>query len=218
MLAALFLLTTALAQPAPDDDEMPGDAEMAAAVATIHEIRGLVRSSGNQGLNSEVNRRLRRLERELGLIDELRFHLLGHAALIEGELAMCQRALPERPPPRYRSHRPQDWRQAHEAAEPAPPPPEPATSEELRRIRQAVDAGQFSNAKLDALRSAARDRNFTAAQVREIMDWFSFGRDKIEAAAMLHGRVIDHQNWFEVYEALNFPADKRTLQQRVGDE
>ncbi|TVQ86767.1 MAG: DUF4476 domain-containing protein [Deltaproteobacteria bacterium] len=211
MISTLLLATLAFAEP-----PMPGDVEVESLRATVNDLRAVIRTSGNQRLNGEANRHLRALERDLERLDALRFDLLGHAALIEGDLAACRLESPDLPPPRYLRYDPSAWASPDDAPE-AKDPPAPSTPEELERIKTAVASATFSNAKLDALRSAIRDRHFQAQQVREILDWFSYGRDKVEAAVMLHPRVIDHENWFVIYEAFNFPTERKKVQERIGD-
>jgi hypothetical protein len=48
------------------------------------------------------------------------------------------------------------------------------------------------------------------------MGALTFGKDKVEVAALLFEAVVDPENWFEVYGALTFESDKRELRKRVG--
>lgn len=207
MLLFSLLISPALANP------LPGDAELAEISTTIQQIRSLVRAAGSQGLRSEVGRRLADLEAQVDRLDRARFELIDQAALVEGAVVSCYHDRPPQRTPRYRLHDPIELQ-----APPAPPPPpEPISADELRRIKSAVDAGSFSRDQLDTLRSAARDRYFTVDQVRQVMGWFNFGKDKVEAAAILHPHVIDSSDWYQVYSSLNFESDKRALRQKIGD-
>ena len=49
------------------------------------------------------------------------------------------------------------------------------------------------------------------------MGVFTFGKDMVEAGAMLHPRTVDLQNWYQVYSLFTFSADKDKLRERVGD-
>ncbi|MFZ5477770.1 MAG: DUF4476 domain-containing protein [Myxococcota bacterium] len=102
---------------------------------------------------------------------------------------------------------------------PAPPPPRgpvPCTAEEHARIVAAVKREAFGDGRLAVLRSAAAERFFTAAQVRDLVKVFSFGDEKVEAAVILHARTVDLADWYVVYEAFDFDSDKEKLRKRLG--
>lgn len=98
---------------------------------------------------------------------------------------------------------------------PAAPPRRAISDAELADILRAIDAASFSDGKIAVLDSAARDRAFRVAQVVRILDAFSFGSDKVEAGARLYPQVIDPQDWYRVYEALDFTSDREALKART---
>jgi len=214
----LALLLPALAQPLPGDSEvaalaqaLPGDAELAEIAQGLREVRALLIAANNRALSSEVDERLREIEAKLAALDAARFVLVDHAALLEADVVAC--TLPDGREIRARQQGGLEARAA-----PAPlPPPEPISRSELDRVQRAVGQARFGGDKIRVLVSAVRDRHLTVAQVREVMGWFNFGKDKVEAAAALHGRVIDPENWYLVYGSLGFENDKRALRQKVGD-
>ena len=81
----------------------------------------------------------------------------------------------------------------------------------------ALDDADFSDEKLSVLRSAAATRHFLVDQVIAVLGRMTFDSDKIEAAALLHSRVVDRTNWYKVYGALDFDSSRAELKQRVGD-
>ena len=90
------------------------------------------------------------------------------------------------------------------------------SSRELKKILSAMDSEAFSDGRLDILRSASNRRSFTVAQVKEIMEAFPFGDDKVKAAAMLFPQVTDTENWYTVYAALDFDSDRKALRVKTG--
>ncbi len=90
------------------------------------------------------------------------------------------------------------------------------SSRELKKILSAMDSEAFSDGRLDILRSASNRRSFTVAQVKEIMEAFPFGDDKVRAAAMLFPQVTDTENWYTVYAALDFDSDRKALRAKTG--
>ena len=87
---------------------------------------------------------------------------------------------------------------------------------ELAGIHRAVKDAAFSREKLAVLGSAVGDRWFTAQQVVQLLGAFDFEKDKVEAAVLLHPHVVDPENWFQVYGAFDFDANKRKVRERVG--
>lgn len=201
--------------------ELPGEAEMREVRDALDDLRGLANTLRNRSMTQEMKRKLDRVDRRLADLDVLRWDLIDSAAAYEAEALTCSQALDQaldrqrairrqRPPPRER------YREAW-YPEPEPPGPATTTQADLANIRRAIDGASFRDDKLATLRSASRDRWFTCAQVITLMGEFSFGKDQVEAAAMLHPNVVDPNNWFSVYAALTFDKDRRDLRRRVGD-
>lgn len=86
------------------------------------------------------------------------------------------------------------------------------------QILAAAGESGLSSQQLKALRAASRDHRLTVAQVMEVMGLFTFGRDQVEAAAMLHDQVVDPDNWHRVYTVFKFSTDADKLRTRVGDD
>jgi hypothetical protein len=198
---ATLLISAAWASPLPGDDALD---ELGRAIA---DVRALALASGDPSASEQIGARLRDAEEQLLRLDAARFALVDHAALLEGEALSC-------PHPEGRA-----LRSRLEPALVAPPPalPRAVSPPDLARIRSAVKAASFSADKLETLQSAARGRHFTARQIRDVMGWFDFGKDKVQAAALLRPLVVDPENWFEVYGALSFESDKRALRRLIGD-
>jgi hypothetical protein len=83
-------------------------------------------------------------------------------------------------------------------------------------VLQAVAGETFSRSKLELLRDVSIDRWYSSSQVRRMLDEFKFDNDKVEAAVVMHPRVVDLQNWFKVHDAFTFDSSKDELRQRVG--
>lgn len=83
-------------------------------------------------------------------------------------------------------------------------------------VLRAVADESFSSGKLERLRDATIDRWYTADQVRRMLGEFSFDNDKVEAAVVMHPKVVDMENWFKVHDAFTFDSSKDELRSRVG--
>ncbi|GEM_PF-1572550 len=83
-------------------------------------------------------------------------------------------------------------------------------------VLAAIEKESFSSGKLEIVKDVSVDRWFTAAQVKRVVETFSFDNDKVEAAVILHPRVVDMENWFRVHDAFSFDSSKDELRRRVG--
>lgn len=105
-----------------------------------------------------------------------------------------------------------------DAATTTPPPADPSTptapetpaagSSDLSRIVAAVEAESFSADKIAALKSSAGSASLTAAEVRRVLDLFSFSGDKLEAVTFLRDKVSDPQNWHLIVDAFTSSSDR----------
>lgn len=184
----------------------PGDAEVASIHRTLNDLEVLADAARSPTIARELRERIARIRQDLRGLDDARFQLADEAASFEQELMTCERR------ERRERNRPPVIVQP-----PEPPPPMPVNGAELNGIITALNDAAFSREKLAILRSASASRWFTVDQVVRIMHTFDFGRDKVEAAAMLHEAVVDRENWYQVYSALTFGSDQRKLRERVGE-
>lgn len=80
----------------------------------------------------------------------------------------------------------------------------------------SVAGNSFASQQLKLLRAGSAGQAFTVAQVMALMRCFSFGRDQVEAALMLHPKVVDPENWPQVYGVFTFSTDATRLQERLA--
>jgi len=90
------------------------------------------------------------------------------------------------------------------------------SEQDLNRMISALKAEAFSDGRLSALQTMIPNRTFTVAQVKRLVDTFTFGDDKVSAASMLFPQVEDKENWFEVYSVLDFDSDREALRRKTG--
>ncbi len=106
-------------------------------------------------------------------------------------------------------------------AETAPPPDpavQPMAAEAFDALIASLEAESFAKGKVRLVREAAAHHAFSVAQVKRVMTQFSFADGKVEAAALMHPKLIDPENFFQVYGQLKFESDKRKLRQRIDKE
>lgn len=97
-----------------------------------------------------------------------------------------------------------------------PEPPAPMDAKSFSALLKAIDDASFSRDKLGVLDEACKFHLFSTSQVIAVMDALSFSKDKVEAAAMMHARLVDPDQFFQVYSHFDFEGDKAKLRKRIG--
>ena len=81
-------------------------------------------------------------------------------------------------------------------------------------VEEVKDAS-FSTDKIARIRSACEFHQFTSSQVVQIVNVMSFGKDKVEAAVLMHSRVVDPDSFYKVFKHLDFKGDRQDLRRRI---
>lgn len=98
---------------------------------------------------------------------------------------------------------------------PRPAPPKAMSSAQLRRLTRAIDDARFRDDQRAVVRRAIRYNHFTSRQARVIAQQFAFSDDKVAVLTALHPRVIDPENFEQVFAELRFSSDRRQLDQNL---
>jgi hypothetical protein len=117
-------------------------------------------------------------------------------------------------------------------APPPPPPPQPTyiapppppgqgsvyaiNDATLRNLIAAIDRESFANDRMRVLGQAVPTAYFTVAQTQQLLGRFDFPRDRLEAMRMLKPRVLDTNNFFQLYASFDFASDKAELKRILG--
>ncbi|GAB2797585.1 hypothetical protein HNQ93_003918 [Hymenobacter luteus] len=87
--------------------------------------------------------------------------------------------------------------------------------QEVADLFDAVQRQPFDDNKLPIIRGALQDAAISADDARRFVSTLSFDRNRIELAKYLYTHVADRQNFYRVYEALQYPSSIREVQQYV---
>lgn len=98
----------------------------------------------------------------------------------------------------------------------APAGPTQMSGAQFARLVSAIEEQSFSAQKLDVLRTAASDAWFTCDQVGEVIELFTFGKDKVEAVGVVRDRIVDRQNAFTLYERFTFSNEKEAVKRLLS--
>ncbi len=101
---------------------------------------------------------------------------------------------------------------------PAPGPAKEACSfEEFGQLRASIEQQAFSRDKITLVEKASARLHFSVEQLVGLLDLFDFGADKVQAAAILHPKLVDPQDFDRVYAALVFDTDREALKVLVEE-
>lgn len=88
---------------------------------------------------------------------------------------------------------------------------EAMNSRDFTQLKQTIRNGNFESTKLTIAKEAVGKNCFTSAQVKEIMELFSFENSKLELAKFAYRSTFDKENYFIVNDAFTFSSSKEEL-------
>lgn len=97
-----------------------------------------------------------------------------------------------------------------------PAKPAPMTAEAFSQLVDGVKREPFDSNKLRIVNLAAQARWFTSAQIGSMLDAFTFGGGKVDAAVAMWPHLVDPENSGTIYGKLTFQGDKEALRKRVA--
>jgi len=96
-----------------------------------------------------------------------------------------------------------------------PAKPAPIGNDAFTALWNTVKHESFDSNKLNVVKQAAGGNWFTSAQMASMMDLFSFGAGKVDAAVAMWPHMVDPENLFVLYNKLTFSSDKDNLRKRT---
>lgn len=84
-------------------------------------------------------------------------------------------------------------------------------SRSFDQLKQTLRNESFDNTRLSIAKQAAASQYFKAVQVKELMELFSFEKNRLELAKFCYSRTIDKGNYFIVNDAFSFSNSKEEL-------
>ncbi|MEE4176530.1 MAG: DUF4476 domain-containing protein [Bacteroides sp.] len=84
------------------------------------------------------------------------------------------------------------------------------------RLKATLVSIRFENSRLDLARQAVSNNHVTSAQVRELMDLFSFESNRLKLAKMAYAHTVDPRNFFVVHQAFRFSSSSRELNRFIA--
>ena len=165
----------------------------------------------HRGAQADLEEALQSLDEALRVLEGMR-GVRGRSVLMRQILEARDRVIDAMERLEYRGRR-----------QPPGPPvavpagPLPMDPQRFAELVQDLRNRSFSSEQLDLLRDVARHQWFLTAQVRQVMQVFSFDSEKVEAAAILYPKVLDRENFYQAYADFTFDSDRQKLRQRVTE-
>ena len=95
---------------------------------------------------------------------------------------------------------------------PAPVPVCEVGGEEFQQLKATIKKQNFSTTQMSMAQQIITSKKcFTCAQVRQMMDIFSFSENKMELARFAWDYTIDKSNYYTLADGLTFSGDKEEL-------
>lgn len=82
---------------------------------------------------------------------------------------------------------------------------------EFSRMKQSISQEWLESNKLNSVQFVIQKNEFTTAQVCELMQLFSFEKNRLEVAKAAYRKTVDKHNYYRVNELLSFNHSKEEL-------
>ena len=87
----------------------------------------------------------------------------------------------------------------------------PMDNRSFDMLLQALRRENFEKTRLDIAKQSIDRNAFTSEQVKLMVKSFAFDSNKVELAKYAYDHTVDKNNYFVIYEALDFSSSKREL-------
>ena len=86
----------------------------------------------------------------------------------------------------------------------------------LRGVKRAIEDAPFKEGKMQVLTDQLQEFHLRTEQVGELIELFTFSRDKVEALVFLYPRLTDPESFEDLLGTLKFASDRMAVRQRLG--
>lgn len=94
---------------------------------------------------------------------------------------------------------------------------QPMDAVSFNQFKQTVENASFNNTKLAVAKQTIDVNYFTAQQVKELVELFSFETSRLEIAKYCFKRCTEQNNYFIVSNALNYSSSREELMKYMQD-
>jgi hypothetical protein len=94
----------------------------------------------------------------------------------------------------------------------------PMSQSNFNDLTSSINAKAFEDAKLKVARQAISSNCVSAAQVRKLMDLFTFEDNKLQLAKYSYDYTVDKQNYFKVNDGFTFDSSVDALNEYISSK
>jgi hypothetical protein len=89
--------------------------------------------------------------------------------------------------------------------------------ESFQSMKQSLRRESFDNSRLTLAKQMMERNNFEAAQVREMLQLFSFESNRLELAKYAYRNTVDKKNYHVLYDMFSFTSSKDELSRYISN-
>lgn len=104
----------------------------------------------------------------------------------------------------------------HQVVAPEPILLFPIENQSFRQLKESIKNQWFSDGKITVFEQAAAGNYFTTAQVKELIDLYSFSSDRLKVAKLAYTKTLDQENYFLVYDSLEWNSSIQDLSNYIA--
>jgi hypothetical protein len=90
--------------------------------------------------------------------------------------------------------------------------------QDMESIMAAIDDESFDEGKMIVAKQATSKKCLTVDQIKQIMDEFSFSKNKLDFAKYSYKRCYNPDDYYQVNAAFDFSSDKEKLNEYINDQ
>lgn len=88
-------------------------------------------------------------------------------------------------------------------------------SELFNSLVQRVKDEPFTSGRMDLIKTALLNSNFTTEQCGRLINIFSFDSEKMSIMKLMYPRIIDKEGFFVLLDSLSFPSSKNEIKRFI---
>ena len=90
--------------------------------------------------------------------------------------------------------------------------------QDMGSIMAAIDDESFDDGKIIVAKQATSKKCLTVDQIKQIMDEFSFSKNKLNFAKYAYKRCYNPDDYYQVNGAFDFSSDKEEMNEFINDQ
>jgi hypothetical protein len=90
--------------------------------------------------------------------------------------------------------------------------------QDMAAIMAAIDDESFDEGKIIVAKQATSKKCLTVDQIKQIMEEFSFSKNKLSFAKYAYKRCYNPDDYYQVNGAFDFSSDKEEMNEFINDQ